>query len=140
MDKPVLSDNEQHPTEEIIFSHIGDSRVHWEKLFGYIHDEHPDFNSEWRYYKDGKQWLLKSTRKAKTIFWLSVLDGAFTVTFYFGDKAESAILGSTISRSLIDAFKNGKRYGKVRGISVRMENEDAVADVKSLIGIRLRIK
>ena len=72
MEKPLLADKEQHPTEEIIFSHIGESRHHWETLFGHIHSGYPEFISEWRYYNDGKRWLLKTTKKSKTIFWLVI--------------------------------------------------------------------
>ena len=140
MDKPLLADKEQYPTEEIIFSHIGESRNHWETLFEYIHHEYPEFNGEWRYYNDGKRWLLKTTKKAKTIFWLSVMPDSFIITFYFGDKAEPLILDSTISGSLKDAFQNGKRFGKIRAINVQVKNGDDVENVKSLIEIKLCIK
>jgi len=88
MDKPLLADKEQFPTEEIIFSHIDESRIHWETIFGHIHINYPEFIGEWRYYYDGKSWLLKTTKKSKTIFWLSVVQDSFKITFYFGDKAE----------------------------------------------------
>lgn len=140
MEKPILTDKEQFPTEEIIFSYIGKSRIHWEAIFGYIHTNYPEIISEWRYYNDGKSWLLKSTKKLKTIFWLSVLQDSFRITFYFGDKAEPVILAGTISASLKDSFQNGKKYGKIRAITVRVENEEDVENVKSLIEIKLKIK
>jgi hypothetical protein len=140
MDKPLLADKEQFPTEEIIFSHIGESRIHWGTIFGYIHLNYPEFIGEWRYYNDGKSWLMKMTRKSKTIFWLSVVQDSFKITFYFGDKAEPAILASTISDSLKESFQNGKRYGKIRAITVQVESGDDVENVKSLIKIKLNIK
>jgi hypothetical protein len=140
MEKPILADKEQFPTEEIIFSHIGESRIHWETIFGHIHANYPEFVSEWRYYNDGKSWLLKTTRKSKTIFWLSVRQDSFQITFYFGDKAEPVILASSISDSLKDAFQNGKRFGKIRAITVQVENGDDGEDVKSLIEIKLNMK
>ena len=140
MDKPLLDDKEQFPTEEIIFSHIGKSGIHWETLFGHIRKHHPDFTSTWRYYNDGKSWLLKTARKSKTIFWLSVMKDAFSVTFYFGDKAEPAIMAADISASLKDSFKTGKRYGKIRGITVHVKSGDDVENVKSLIELKLSTK
>jgi hypothetical protein len=140
MDKPLLADKEQFPTEEIIFSHIGESRIHWETIFEYIHINYPEFIGEWRYYNDGKSWLMKMTRKSKTIFWLSVVQDSFKITFYFGDKAEPVILASSISGSLKESFQNGKRFGKIRAITVQVENEDDVENVKSLIEIKLNIK
>ena len=140
MDKPVLKDKEQFPTEEVIFSHIGEAKTHWKKLFAYINSKYPEFSSEWRYYKDGQAWLLKTQKKSKTIFWLSVVENAFLITFYFGDKAEPAILNSEISESLKESFKTGKRYGKIRGITIQIESEDDIDNVQKLVEIRLSTK
>jgi hypothetical protein len=140
MEKPVLADKEQFPTEEIVFSHIGESRIHWETVFQHISDEYPECSSEWRFYNDGKSWLLKTTRKSKTVFWLSVKQNSFNITFYFGDKAELLIMASSISDTLKYSFKNGKRYGKIRAITVKVDEANAVENVKSLIEIKLSIK
>ena len=81
MDQPLLSDKMQFPSEEIIYSHLGKARNIWVSFFEYLHENHPDSITEWRYYNDGKSWLMKVTRKKKTIFWLSVLKGTFRITF-----------------------------------------------------------
>ena len=49
MEKQVLSDKDQFPSDEIIFLHIGKSRTLWVSFFEYIHSGHPDFTQEWRY-------------------------------------------------------------------------------------------
>ena len=82
MDQLILTDKNQFPTEEIIFSHIGKSKIFWESIFKYIHMNHPDFSEQWKYYNDGKSWLLKITKKTKTIFWLSIIHDSFIITFY----------------------------------------------------------
>jgi hypothetical protein len=140
MEKPVLTDKNQFPTKEIIFSHIGNSKTFWNSIFDHIHSHHPDFEEQWRYYNDGKSWLLKVTKKSKTIFWLSVYSGLFKITFYFGDKAEPAIMESTISDKLKDHFKNGKRYNKIRGITIMLENKKDIEYIKALINIKLSTK
>lgn len=138
MTRPVMDDAGQVPTEEMVFGYIGEKKAQWASLFDWVQAEHPDLESEWRFYKDGNSWLMKTVRKKKTIFWLSVVDGGFIVTFYFGDKAEPAILESPVSQNLKDAFVNGKRYGRIRGISIPMDDDAAVADVKTLIPMKQR--
>ena len=133
-----MNNEAQVPTEEIVFVHIGEGRAQWDALFDHIASEHPDFESEWRFYKDGNAWLMKTSRKKKTIFWLSVVAGGFIVAFYFGDKAEPAILESNLSKARKEDFVDAKRYGKVRGISIEMQSERDVADVKALIPIKQR--
>ncbi len=54
MDQPVLSDKTQFPTEEILFSYLGKTKNVWISFFEYLHENHPDISSEWRYYNDGK--------------------------------------------------------------------------------------
>lgn len=107
MEEKVLTDKNIFPSEEIIFSHIGKTKKQWDSIFNYIHTKHIDFSEEWRYYNDGKSWLLKVTKKKKTIFWLSIIPKSFRITFYFGDKAENAILESKISDKLKNQFIEG---------------------------------
>ena len=140
MDSPILTDKTEFPTDEIIFSHIGKAKPHWLSLFEYIHTIHPDIAEEWRYYNDGKSWLLKVTRKSKTIFWLSILQGSFRITFYMADKAEQAITKSDLSDELKAQFKEGKHFGKIRAITVTFKRKRDVEDAKTLIALKLSIK
>ncbi|MEJ2636697.1 MAG: DUF3788 family protein [Calditrichia bacterium] len=140
MEPPILTSKDEFPTREIIFSHIGKSALLWDTIFDHIHTEYPDFSENWRYYKDGKSWLLKVARKSKTIFWLSIIKNAFRMTFYFTDRAEEAIAGSAISGALKEQFKGGKRYNKIRGITVILRNQQDVEDAKALLAIKLAIK
>jgi len=139
MDQLVLTNKDQLPTEEVIFSHIGKSKVIWESFFKYLHTNHPDFSEQWRYYKDGKSWLLKVTKKAKTIFWVSVFQNSFKIAFYFGDKAEPAILDSAISDKLKKQFKEGKKIGKIHELILLMNNKKNIEFAKELISIKVKL-
>ncbi len=109
-------------------------------MFEYIHATYPEISEEWRYYNDGKCWLMKVTRKSKTIFWLSILKGAFRITFYFTDKAAKALAESDISDRLKKDFREGKRYNKIRGVTIVMKSKRDVKDAKTLIAIKLSMK
>ncbi len=135
-----MTDTNQFPTEEVIFSHLGTSRQLWLRLFEYIHHSHPDFTEQWRYYLDGKSWLLKVSRKAKTIFWLSIGEGSFRTTFYFTDKAEHAILKSSLSDELKKQYRSGKRSGKLRGLTILYKSKHDVENARQLIEIKTGIK
>lgn len=140
MDQPVLGNDAQFPTEEIVFSHLGKTKVLWRSFFEYLHAEHPDLSEEWRYYRDGKSWLMKVTRKTKTMFWLSVTPGSFRTTFYFTDKAADAIAHSSIPEELKQQFSNGKAFGKLRGLTVAFGSRNDVETAKSLLTIKLGIR
>jgi len=140
MEQRLLSDQTIFPTEEIIFSHIGKSKELWLSLFDYIHTKHPDIAEEWRYYNDGKSWLLKVTRKSKTVFWLSILKNSFRTTFYFTDKAKKIIAQSGLSEAVKEQFKKGKKYGALRGITIQYKRKKDLKDAQELIAIKLSMK
>ena len=136
MEPPVLTDKTQRPSDDVIFSHLGKRRALWEALFAFIHAEHPDCVAQWRYYVDGKSWLMNVSRKKKTVFWLSIIPGSFRITAYFTDKAADAIKASTLSEELKAQFVGGKRYGKLGGITVTFNKKSDLKDAKVLIALK----
>ena len=140
MEQLVLINQDEKPTEEIIFNHIGRTKVHWILIFEHIHSNYADLVEEWRYYKDGKSWLLKVTKKKNTICWVSVIKGKFKMTFYFTDRAENSIMESSISDELKQQFKTSKYYNKIRGLTITFSNKKDVEYAKILIDIKLTIK
>ncbi|MDP1994939.1 MAG: DUF3788 family protein [Ignavibacteria bacterium] len=140
MEPPILTNKNEFPTEEIIFSHIGKSKVLWQSVFEFIHATHPDLSEEWKYYNDGKSWLLKVVKKTKTVCWVSVLKNSFRMTFYFTDKAEQSILNSSISNELKEQFQNGKHYNKICGLTITFKYKKDVEYAKVLIALKLSLK
>jgi hypothetical protein len=140
MESPILNDRSRFPTDEVIFSHIGKAKPLWITLFEFLDKEHPDFTREWRYYNDGKSWLMKVQHKKKTVFWLSIVKGSFRTTFYIHEKAGKIIEDSRLSKELKDQFRTGKSYGKIRGITVVYKKKKDVESAKELIGTKLSIK
>jgi hypothetical protein len=140
MEPRILSDKTQYPTDEVIYSHIGKSKALWLSLFEFIHTNHSDFSEQWKYYNDGKSWLLKVSRKAKTIFWLSVIKNSFRTTFYFTDRAEQAISESAISDELKEQYKNARRSNNIRGLTIIFKHKKDVEYAKALIALKISVK
>jgi len=140
MEPHVLSDPDEYPSEEIIFSHIGKAKTLWLSLFEHIHSEYPDFSEEWRYYRDGKSWLMKVSRKKKTIFWLSIIEGGFRTTFYFNVKAEKAVMAAKISDALKAHYQQAKRSGKIHGLTILYRKKGDLQDAKALIAVKVSMK
>jgi hypothetical protein len=136
----VLSDKTIIPTEEIIFRYIGQKKILWKTLMDYLSENHKDIAGNWNYYNDGKSWLYKAVQKKKTIFWLTLLEETFKVTFYFGDKAEPVIESSNLPQILKDNFKNSQRYGKIRALSVLINDISDIEIVKEVIQIKIKVK
>jgi hypothetical protein len=139
-DNGILTDKLIVPNEKLIFSIIGETSVFWRQIISYAKDNYSDITELWRFYNDGKEWLFRLIQKKKTICWIRVLPGAFRTTFYFGDKAESLIVNSDLPEPMKQDFKTTKRYGKIRGISIKIADETDVKNVQKLMAIRLKMK
>jgi len=136
MEAPVLTDRNQYPSDELVFSHLGKRRALWEALFAFIDAEHPDFEKRWRFYDDGKRWLMNVSRKKKTVFWLSLAAGTFRITGYFTDKARDAILASALPEEFKEPFLSKAGAGKLRGITITFKKKRDVEDAKALIALK----
>ena len=136
----VLSDKQINPTDEYIFSIIGEKRIYWQDIMKNAFENYKDISCSWKYYNDGKQWLFKLVQKKKTIFWAGILKDTFRITFYFGDKAESIIDSSELPQAIKDGFKTAKRYGAIRAVSIKVFDQSDVDNVLKLITIKHKIK
>jgi hypothetical protein len=136
MEPLVLSDKSVYPDDDLIFSIIGNNSVYWKKLMTSIHEIYPASEEVWKYYNDGKNWLFRVILKKKTLFWIGVLKDTFRITFYFGDKAELAIAQSTLPEQIKTSFKDGRRYGKLRGITIKVKSQDDIDNALILAALK----
>jgi hypothetical protein len=138
MEPLVLTEKSIPPTDALLFSIIGKKRVYWQNLLAGVHQKYPDAQEQWKYYMDGKNWLFRMIRKKKTLFWIGVHEEGFRVTFYFGDKAAPLIQNSSLPATMIEDFFNGKHYGKIRAISMKVQRAEDVENCLKLVDIRIK--
>jgi hypothetical protein len=140
MEKPCLKDKDEFPGDEVLGRYLGNVKKPWDLFIDFLKETHPLFSTEWRYYNDGKSWLFKVTKKKKTICWVSICDKMFRTTFYFTDKVEDLLKKSKLKKEYIDQFINGKKYGKIKGITVNITKSTDLEMTKILIEIKETIK
>ena len=140
MEKPCLNNKDEYPDDAVLSRYLGAVKNTWDSFSKFLQESYPSFSGEWRYYNDGKSWLYKLTKKKKTICWISVYQNMFKTTFYFPDRAEELITTSKLKKEYIDGFINGKKYGKIRGISVNIKNPADLDATKTLIEIKEQLK
>ena len=136
----LLSDKSVFPDDELIFSLIGEKKVLWLALMDHLSVHYKDGAGSWNYYNDGKQWLYKFVLKKKTLFWGGILPGTFRITFYFGNKAEPVIEASTLPAHIKESFRNVKRYGQIRPVTILVGNSDDIDIIFVLLDLKSKIK
>jgi hypothetical protein len=140
VEKPCLNDKSEYPDDKVLSRALGKAKGVWDSFAAFLDESCPSISREWRYYNDGKSWLYKITKKKKTICWVSVYPDMFKTTFYFPDRAEDLIKKSKLNKKCVDQFVNGKKYGKIRGITVEIKKPADLNATKKLIEIKERFK
>jgi len=120
MAEKLLRNADIEPTPEIIANGLGESNSVFinfvEKLKAY------DVSlMDWRCYNDGKAWLSKGeykwttkrgTNKVKPLFWLSIWEGFFEVSFFFSAEVQDELLSLPMSKEAKDIIANANANGK----------------------------
>jgi len=138
--KPCLNDNDEFPDDKVLSRCLGKVKPTWDSFQVLLDETYPSFAAEWRYYRDGNNWLYKVTKKKKTVCWVSVWISAFKATFYFPDRAEEPITTSRLKKEYIEQFLHGKRYGTIRGVTVTVKKLSDLVSIKKLIAIKEQLK
>lgn len=116
----LLRDITVLPTNEQICECLGSVGITY-NFFLKVLKEHDIRLSEWRYYNDGKAWLAKGeytwitkrgTRKVKPIFWISIWEGFFKVSFNFSEKNRDSLLRLPLSQDRLNLIAAVKANGK----------------------------
>jgi len=140
MDKPLLNDEKEFPDEKVLSKYLGKTKTVWDEFINLISSEHPTFALEWRYYKDGKSWLCKLTKKKKTICWISIRDKFFKVTFYFTEKNDHDVNKLEIDQDLKDTYAQNRNIGKLKPLTIEVKNEKALRSIQELIRYKNQLK
>lgn len=90
---------------------------------------------EWRYYNDGKAWLCKVTDGRKTIFWFSVWEGFFRVSFYFLERHLEGLAALNTTHGRLE-----KEWGKMIPFFFDVRDAGPVADVRKVVEFKRKAK
>lgn len=109
------------PTENIIADCLGATTEFYNKFLEVL-KVYDISLMDWRYYNDGKAWLSKGeyrwtttrgTNKVKPIFWISIWDGFFKISFNFSEKNKDNLLALPISENTKNLINNIEPNGNV---------------------------
>lgn len=135
MERPLLRDQAEYPSDEVLARYLGKTKAAWDTFTARLAADASDAKLEWRYYQDGKAWLGKLVRKKKTVCWVSIWDRAFRTTFYFTTKSGREIERLPIAQELKDAFR-ATSSSKLRPITVEVSHRKDLGDLFTLIAYK----
>lgn len=120
MAEQLLRNADIEPTAGIIADGLGASNTIYLEFIEKL-KEYDVSLMDWRYYNDGKAWLSKGeykwttkrgANKVKPLFWLSIWEGFFKVSFFFSAIIQDELLHLPISEEAKCIIKNANPMGK----------------------------
>lgn len=137
----LLRNPEIFPSEEVLKDVLGESVYNvMNALIVSITGDEYNLSIEWKYYNDGKAWLGKVVHKKKTVFWISVWEGFFKVSFYFTEKHIEAIAALNIFENVKEEFCNAKPVGRLIPMIFDVNKEEQLADLMTVVSFKKSLK
>lgn len=140
MEKPCLNDESRTPDAVLIEEALGPAYMAYENFIGKITAEPFKLDVQWRYYHDGKAWLCKVQYKGKTVFWLSVWECLFKVSFYFSQRHAQAVEALGLDEGLLKQFRDRKPIGRLIPLVVEVHTMWQLDDIYTLIEFKKKLK
>lgn len=135
-----LKDPDVLPTKDVLSENLGTAYNAYEKLINALAAEEFGIVPEWRYYNDGKSWLSKHEFKKKNIFWLSVWENHFKVSFYFTEKNCEGIDALPIDEKIKESLGNPQSIGKLIPLVIDVYYESQIDDLLEIIRYKKSLK
>lgn len=138
MDKPLLNDANTYPSDTVLASVLGNCYEVYRSFTGAL----PEYKIElgWHYYNDGKAWLGKAVANKKTIFWLSIWQGFFKVSFHFTEKTRQGIMNLPVAEEIKTKMENGTVKGKLVSLVIDVSESAHLKDIYTLISYKKSCK
>jgi hypothetical protein len=133
----LLRDENIFPDEDVLKTVLGDLYPVYREFIEIVTGEKYSLETQWNYYKDGKSWLCKVSKKKKTILWLSVWSGYFKTGFYFTEKSMEAILALEIEKDLKETFLSTKPIGKLKPLVIDISSREQLKDALAVVGCKI---
>ncbi len=140
METMLFRENGQYPDNQALKESLKEIYPVYNHLISVISNEPYSLEHQWNYYKDGKSWLCKVTYRKKTIFWLSVWDTCFKISFYFTEKTKPGLLDLNIEDSIKQSFANSKNIGKLVPLVIPVIILSQLEDVLKIIEFKKTCK
>lgn len=144
-----LRERDVMPTREVLEQVLADSFV----VYEIFQDALPDLEMEqdWQWYTPHKSWYAKGqyfwtsirgVKKEKTLYWLYVYEGYFSVAVWFKEKNRTEVLKTNVSEKTKQMIRDAKTEMGLPTFPVlfKVTTTESLADIYTLIDCKKKIE
>jgi hypothetical protein len=137
METQLLREQEIFPSKEVLKEALGKVYNVLEELETRLAQDEFALTFAWHYYRDSKAWLCKVSHKKKTVFWLSVWDGFFKISFFFLERHMKGISALKINEN---NFTIEKEWGKMIPLIFNINSKKQFSDLLKMVELKKKSK
>ena len=144
-----LRNREAMPTSEILEQTLGESYAAYEAFQEGL--PNLDIEQEWQWYTPHKAWFARGqhwwttprgTNKEKTLYWLYIYKGFFSVAVWFKEKNRYEAMKANVSEKTQQLILDAKTHGKMPTFPVILDisSSEPLSDIYALINCKKRLE
>ena len=144
-EKPQLRTPDAPPATDEVEQVLGESYTAYQTLQNIL--PNLEIEQEWQWYTPYKAWFARGqhrwttprgTKKEKTLYWLYVYKGYFSIAVWFKEKNRTQVLETNVSEKTKQLIRNAETMGKMPTFPVVFEitTVEPLADVHTLINFK----
>jgi hypothetical protein len=133
----VFDDKSKKPTGQALARALGRQYQLWCDIAEYVIKKYPKAIEEWKYPGAKYGWSFRLKDKKRNIIYMTPSDGGIMAGFMFGDKGVDAVQASSLPQQIKDELRNAKKYVEGRVLRLQVRNKTDVANIKTLVDIKL---
>ncbi len=140
MERSPLNNPALSPEPETIAQLLQAAHPAYTEFSAYLNTPENGLDPAWLYYNDVKYWLCKVQHKKKTVFWLTIWEGCFKLTFYFTEKHTAGIQALVVDPAIKGQHLSNQQIGKLRPVTLQISQRSQLPDAYTLIEFMKSLK
>lgn len=124
------------PSDAKLAEALGPAKAVWDTFLFDLASELDADKHEWKSYSAKYGWSLRVCRKARTIVWLSPLEGCFEVLFILGEKAMQAARQTKFNKRVVKALDEAPKYPEGTGVRLIIRSSKDLPSLNKLAAIK----
>ena len=125
------------PTDQLIRKMLCNTHKYFEEINILLESKYGDLVKEWKYYGQKNEWLLKTLKGKRNLYFFKPYNKYFLISFVLGDKAVSEITQINFPKEIVDKILASKKYAEGRGLQIKVKNKSDVELIIKLVAIKL---
>ena len=131
----IFTDKGHQPTVEAMLATVGSKRLFWEKLTGFISDNHRA-QRDFTFYGKNYGWAVRFRKGGKALISLYPGKEEFTVQIVLGPTQADEAFGLNLGENVIKIIENAHKYPEGRWLFIKIESEQDLGDVQKLLMVK----